>query len=128
MRFFDSPSNEEVDESSSSGGRVNRSNIAGGSTAPNDKIRFPPLLFTVCDLEEILVVIFWGSGCAAAAVAVAGVFALALLSSWSDDDDDEEDSSLPYPFNRSMVVVVVVCYYYLYHRVELRNANDEGQR
>jgi hypothetical protein len=42
--FFDrdlSFSDEDVDESSS-GWRVNRSNISAGSTAPSDKIRFPP--------------------------------------------------------------------------------------
>mmetsp|Transcript_8253 Transcript_8253/g.20296 ORF Transcript_8253/g.20296 Transcript_8253/m.20296 type:complete len:206 (+) Transcript_8253:1022-1639(+) len=114
LRFFDCPplllfpsaiisSNEEVDESSSSaGGRVNRSNISGGNTAPKDKILFPPLL-AVRDLVG-----FGGGGVGAGTtadslrVAEAAVGRFAFAASDADDEDDDEESSLPYPFNRSI--------------------------
>mmetsp|Transcript_32702 Transcript_32702/g.69063 ORF Transcript_32702/g.69063 Transcript_32702/m.69063 type:complete len:209 (-) Transcript_32702:62-688(-) len=118
LRFFDCaapfPSNDDADESSSSGGRVSRSNISGGNTAPRDKIRFPPLFFFVCndDLDEVVVVVVIFVGRTVAAFAVAGgIFGFAFVSSFFDDDEDEEDdeSSLPYPFNRSMVEAIVFC-------------------
>jgi hypothetical protein len=88
---------EDVDESSS-GGRVNRSNISGGNTAPNDKIRFPPL-FALWVLEGSDPARRFGAteivDAAAAADAGTGVGAVIAAATGNETESDEADESLP---------------------------------
>lgn len=111
------PSNDEAEESSSStppdpeGGRVRRSNISGGRTAPRDKIRLP---LVVLDPPPPLFLFVAGTTTSsdflgdadADADAIEGVIdgadGAGAASSSDDDDDDDDEPSLPYPFNKSM--------------------------
>ena len=102
--FFDcnlSFSEEEDVDESSSGGRVNRSNISGGNTAPNDKIRFPPL-FTLWALEGSDPARGFGASVVeivdaadAAADAGTGVGAVIAAATGNETESDEADESLP---------------------------------
>lgn len=94
---------EDVDESSS-GGRVNRSNISGGNTAPNDKIRFPPL-FALWALEgsdpargfgaSVVEIVDTAAAAAADADAGTGVGAVIAAATGNETESDEADESLP---------------------------------
>lgn len=93
FRFFDrdlSFSDEDVDESSS-GWRVNRSNISAGSTAPSDKIRFPPTFALVGAAAFGSV----DTDADAATAAEAGTGVDLVIATDSELESNEADESLP---------------------------------